>query len=210
MQMNLFCAQACYRSVIAANGIADGDKGFCDAACGTETAYSTDPGNPAIYWPDPVSGEVSGSRYRNTFGFLEESMPSNPIVPPPTAASPVTSFHDSSSPSSAARIASSPRNHFRGLFRTANPHWAGGYVMEMIMGPFDSICSGNSVYFQNGNTDFSHVDTIDVDAGMVIAKASSIDGPPERLFCAHSHLKDAPFGYVTSGSTFAINGGQAF
>ncbi len=122
-------------------------------------------------------------------------------------------FHDPLNPSFDNRA-----YNFQGLMRTANPKYAGGHVMEMIVGPFDSICSGNQGYFDNGNSDFTHADTMYAsggdDPGMTIASpanaAAPDSNPPERLFCSHVHFKDSPYGYVAGGVQFTINGGAAF
>lgn len=102
-------------------------------------------------------------------------------------------------------------NNLSHLVKTADPRWAGGLVMEMIVGPFDSICSGNKEYFTRGNTDFSHTDTIDKDGGLHLASPDiGSKGPPERLYCAHTHHQDAPFGYQHASNPFTINAGLPF
>lgn len=203
MQMNLFCSQACS---IWMGGSAD--VHFCNAVCGMETAYSDSTLTKGAGDSSSALGANNPESYRNSFGYLEEADPTNPTSYSPGATPSPLPFHDNTK----ASVGVSPLSMFRGLVRTANPHFAGGYVMEMIVGPFDSICSGNSTYFNNSNTDFQHLDTLDHDAAMVYS--SSVSGksayPPERLYCSHVHGKHSAFGYLTQGSQFTINGGMAF
>lgn len=185
MQMNLYCSQACQESILATSGslVSSEQVNFCQAACGIQAE------NAAAY----EYTNDSTDRTRNLFGFLEETTPMD---------------------FGASKTLHIPNEgEMRAMQRTANPHWAGGYVVEMIVGPFNSICSGNEAFFaeENNNTDFSHIDTIDDDPGLRLASPGDPSkGPPERLFCSHTHMKDNPFGYVTSAVQFSINGGMPF
>ncbi|MEK7689626.1 MAG: hypothetical protein AAB425_01255, partial [Bdellovibrionota bacterium] len=93
--------------------------------------------------------------------------------------------------------------------RTANPHFAGGMVYEMIVGPMVSVCSGNMVYWQEGGVEFSHSDGVDTHA---VYKTNSVypGAPPERLMCSHRHMKQELFMRVGSSTPIVINGGLAF
>lgn len=186
-QMNLFCAEACMRDAgVAAEGtVAD----FCRTACGL-------PSTAGVATMPEGNSMDGGSTFRTNLGYLEESL--NPTVAGNTI---------STNPHHYNVFGAGLADNIRSLQRTANPHWAGGMVQEMIVGPFGSICSGNSGYFQAYNTDFVHSDSVGAD---IIAADSTNRYPPERLFCSHTHNQDSPYGYVTSTSQFTINGGNAF
>lgn len=99
----------------------------------------------------------------------------------------------------------------RAAIRYANPHYAGGHVVEMIMGPYETICSGNRGYFDIGGQDFPHTDSVETDTTYKLANPTVAGrGPPERLYCSHAHSNDSPFGYVAQSSPFTIWGGNAF
>jgi hypothetical protein len=188
MQMNLNCEKACLDSGTYASS--------CPAICGKGyfgVLYNEDHWLPA------------GHSLRNFSGYLEE-FASEAGGSPATSASRISSypFHDN--------VNGVGAQNFRGLYRYANPHYAGGHVVEMIMGPFETICSGNSAYWNNGGTEFRHDDSvIESDMAVKISSPTKANkGPPERLYCAHAHDNDSPFGYVASSTSFAIWGGNAF
>jgi hypothetical protein len=95
-------------------------------------------------------------------------------------------------------------------FRTANTHYGGGMVYEMIFGPLTSICSANVTYWaQGGLQDFVHSDNIDT--GICVGTGAAGDScPPERLLCAHRHGIDDLYLGSGSASGFVINGGNPF
>ncbi|MGZ6331366.1 MAG: hypothetical protein ACXWP5_02010, partial [Bdellovibrionota bacterium] len=155
MQMNLFCAQACQVEMSLTNiPKSIPDENYCNAVCGMETAYSSLPpplpgdapatppagnngppagknGAPEAGFGANTSSAVAGlleTAFRNVSGYIEESSPGTPVVGSPAPNPSPIPFHDVTGWNQTA-----PRDQFRGLVRTANPHFAGGYVMEMIV-----------------------------------------------------------------------------
>lgn len=198
-QMNAYCKNACEQEI----GISPVNSDYCLAACGGEQAGTASGGESEM----PLgAGE---HRYRNMFGWLEESDSSKKAVNSTLAGVVTEPFHDASA--AGAVQYGNQRDMFRAAFRTANPHFAGGYVVEMIMGPFDSICSANPGYWANGGDDFDHSDSpFWTDSDAKIARRTAGAGPPERLYCSHGHNNDSPFGYTAQSSPFTIWGGNAF
>ncbi len=91
--------------------------------------------------------------------------------------------------------------------------YSGGIVHEITMGPFLSICSGNSSYHAEGGIEFSHSELTRDAAGTTTGVLNAIDqhgGIPERLYCMHRHSRDDLFSRVGATSSFAINGGNPF
>lgn len=90
--------------------------------------------------------------------------------------------------------------------RTANAHYNGGMVYEMIFGPSMDICSANALFANQ--PEFTHADGGDSDAVMDGNVAAG--SPPERLFCAHRHVSDELYMGVGSVTSFMINAGSPF
>jgi hypothetical protein len=96
---------------------------------------------------------------------------------------------------------------------TSGLKYAGGIVHEITMGPFLSICSGNSSYHAEGGIEFSHSELTRDSSGVDTGVLNAIDqsgGVPERLYCMHRHSRDDLFSRVGATSSFAINGGNPF
>jgi len=96
-----------------------------------------------------------------------------------------------------------------GVLQAANAHYAGGFVVEMTMGPLNQICSGNSAFWEQGGDEFSHADGVDNHA-IYLGNSTFPQAPPERLLCSHRHGKDDLFMRVGSSTSFTINGGSPF
>lgn len=90
---------------------------------------------------------------------------------------------------------------------TADVHFAGGMVYEMIQGPMISICSGNKAYYDMGGQDFSHSDSLDWG---VAVKGNAAGAPPEALACNHRHGADDLYLGGSLTVPFTINGGSPF
>jgi hypothetical protein len=92
----------------------------------------------------------------------------------------------------------------------ARPYSA-GVVHEVTMGPFMSICSGNSNYHSEGGVEFSHTElTRNGDVSLALSAIDQSGGLPERLYCMHRHANDDLYSRVGATSAFAINGGNPF
>ncbi len=93
-----------------------------------------------------------------------------------------------------------------------NAHFAGGMVYEMEIGAYSSICSAHNQYALDGGLEFRHSDGVDSHA--VYDSNPIYDGarkaPPERLLCAHRHLKPDLLMRVGSTSPIVVNGGMPF
>jgi hypothetical protein len=186
MQMNTYCIPGCE--------LAGVDRNICSIMCGG--------GMGDLFSGARDTWLTGGHDFRNFSGYLEEFW-GDPTLVPPIA----TNMHHDNRDRSSAEF-----SQFRSLNRYANPHYNGGHVVEMIMGPFESICSGNARFFNNGGDDFTHSDSnISSDAAFRIAHPTAAGrGPPERLYCSHGHDKDGPFGHVAQSTAFTIWGGNAF
>ena len=100
--------------------------------------------------------------------------------------------------------------YLRPMITTANPHWAGGMVYELEIGPLGAICSANSNYASMGGVPFTHGDNLTGDAVSKEPLFPARVGPPEALFCAHRHGNSDLYMRVGSSSPFPINGGAPF
>ncbi|MEK7691234.1 MAG: hypothetical protein AAB425_09455 [Bdellovibrionota bacterium] len=189
--MNFYCAKACMvygadashgrggKAGDPSNNAADFNKNTCEEHCGIRCISSYNEG-------DTVDIR-DGDWCRNMTGFT---------IPP--AGDDAAYFRSGSLPSGVDK-----------LVRTANSHFAGGMVYEMIQGPLSAICSGNRRYFEEGGVDFDHSDGVDSHA--VFKNNLDFEGaPPERLLCMHRHAKPDLFMRVGSTSPIVINGGLAF
>jgi hypothetical protein len=92
----------------------------------------------------------------------------------------------------------------------AKGHFAGGMVYEMQIGAYNAICSAHNQYAKDGGLEFKHVDGVDSHA-VYSSNATEYPGaPPERLVCAHRHMKNDLFMRVGSTSPIVVNGGMPF
>ncbi len=92
------------------------------------------------------------------------------------------------------------------FIKKTDPGMGGGLVLEMISGPFISICSGNKDYHTQGGVDHHHTDgSMQGDTNFGGSEMIS-----ERLYCGHRHQKSDLLSRVGSTSPFPINGGVAF
>jgi hypothetical protein len=92
----------------------------------------------------------------------------------------------------------------------ASSRFAGGYVQEIQMGAFTSICSGNTGFVANGGLDHMHWDSPGIDRLAVAGNYSSTTFPPERLVCNHRHAQDDLYSKTGQSVTFTINSGMPF
>jgi hypothetical protein len=197
MQMNIACGKSCGTAPYAADSMA------CDAFCGGG------PGQAFFDQQDIWLPAAGTHQSRNLLGYLEEAFDQQYLP-----SWPANNTDASTNMNNDTRVGMYPfhmnyssvdideHRKFRAQHRMANPHYAGGHVVEMILGPFDTICSGNSAYWTDGGQDFDHGDSvISTDA------AYKIRDVPERLLCSHGHNNDAPWGYVAHSSPFPISGG---
>jgi hypothetical protein len=96
---------------------------------------------------------------------------------------------------------------------TTNAHFAGGMVYEMEVGAYSAICSAHNQYASDGGLEFRHSDGVDSHA-VYDSNTDDYNGakvaPPERLLCAHRHLKPDLFMRVGSTSPIVVNGGMPF
>ena len=220
MQMNTYCAQACARlvSTIAAGLV---PQAYCSLACGGGDGEMTDP-----FIAPTAGGQAqtednilnTSEHFRNFSGMLEEMQlpngpPSTPI-PSNLNGNGKNSSRIGDYPFHINKVQGGNSQYSRpnGMFRYANPHYAGGQVIEYIMGPFETICSGNEGYFTSGGQDFRHSDSvISTDSTFIVAHPTAANrGPPERLYCSHAHNQDSPFGYTAHSTPFTIWGGLTF
>tara|TARA_Y100000590_G_scaffold449824_1_gene588575 strand:- start:10421 stop:11803 length:1383 start_codon:yes stop_codon:yes gene_type:complete len=88
--------------------------------------------------------------------------------------------------------------------KRVNTSLAGGAVYEVTIGGYNTICSGNGDFYEQGGRDFTYTT-----AGMN-GPDTSAGNPPQRLICNQRH--DMPDLYMGVGqtTTFSINGGDAF
>jgi len=90
-----------------------------------------------------------------------------------------------------------------------NAHFASGMVYEMQIGAFNAICSAHNQYSRDGGLEFKHADGVDTHA-VYNSNTSYTNAPPERLVCAHRHMKPDLFMRVGSTSPIVVNGGMPF
>jgi hypothetical protein len=195
--MNVYCANACASqpqqaaTVVSLVGTPLGR--FCVEQCGH--FQGADPERP-----DGAGGPTRRVWTHNMIGFIAPHIP-NPSFPipvempnkylPPTPPGP-------------------PNNVVTqlGLLRTTNGHYAGGMVVEMIMGPLTSICTANNQAWMKGATEHTHAGGVD-DHAQILGPGNP-GYPPERLVCNHRHAQPDLYMGVGDSAPFAINGAMPF
>jgi hypothetical protein len=177
--MNVYCAAACNA------GTANGQTSFCNSNCGF--SGGSDPGG----WTHGVSywGEPAGFHASEQGNGLP---PVEPVAANVSTGSPV---------SGTTNI-----NQGGTVVRSANGHFAGGMVQEMIVGPLISICTANAIAWQKGASDFTHAGGVDGHSWIL----GNGPYPPERLLCNHRHAMDDLYFGNQSNTPIVINGGTPF
>lgn len=190
--MNVFCGAACMSSSNKKSaGWTDEE---CNRHCGLGNAADTDS------WTSHISGwtsKVSNQDYHEAGS--EKTQNADQV-----------SLNDGSEFDEHVQIVDALHRMDRlRVHSVANAHFASGMVYEMQIGAFNAICSAHNQYSKDGGLEFKHSDGVDSHA-VYDSNAAYSNAPPERLVCAHRHMKPDLFMRVGSTSPIVVNGGMPF
>ncbi len=204
--MNVFCGWACK----AFNGAAWSEE-ECDKHCGLSS--SGDDGG----WTHHISGwtqKTPSDSYKAGLADVESEAETQTVSPTYTG-SPADTVAGNADRLDQLKVELSDLStQVKSLDRMqlhslANTHFAGGMVYEMQIGAFNAICSAHNQYATDGGLEFMHSDGVDSHA-VYSSNTGYPTAPPERLLCAHRHLKPDLFMRVGSTSPIVVNGGMPF
>ena len=218
--MNVFCGVACRASSVDRGG-SSWDQSDCDQHCGLGF-HGTDTGNPsnpshdnALMSPYPLAGGNGDNGWFHHISGWTMKTPKTAYksqgIPERNGQSGINSSADADTPANShaatqTMVQSLDRMQYHSV---ANGHFAGGMIYEMQIGAFNAICSAHNQYSKDGGLEFKHADGVDSHA--VYDSNTGIPGaPPERLVCAHRHMKPDLFMRVGSTSPIVVNGGMPF